>query len=278
MLKGGTTGGDILVLDNATGAWSVAWSNPDGNRIHALEVYNGRLYVGNANMAGAGDVYVSDDGVNFVKDLDTDVREAFRLYKYNGSLYMGAGFTNGQAKIWRKNDNVSLRAALKKVLEEQSLYARNYIISALNNSPEVADAEARWIKNQDDIAEALNALYTPVAGQDLANLLRTHVAIAKEIVAAAKAGNNLEVQAGQARWNTNADAIAGYLSALNVHWPADRIKDLLYKHMQYVFAQGASRMSLNWTADINNYDLDRFYMLELADLLTDGVINDSPGN
>jgi hypothetical protein len=278
MLKGGTTGGDVLVLDDTTGIWSVAWSNPNGNRVHSLEAYNGRLYVGNANMAGAGDVYVSDDGVTFVKDLDTDIREVFRLYKYNGSLYMGSGFTNNQAQIWRKNDSVALRAALKKLLEEESLYARNYILSALTDSQDAVSAEARWLKNQDDIAEAINAVYPAAVVQNLAILLRDHVALAKEIIQAVKTNNTAEVQAVQERWNTNADNITAFFVPLNNHWPADEIKDILCKHMQYILGQVTSRVQTDWIADVNSYDLDRFYMLKLADLLVDGIINQSPGN
>ena len=60
--------------------------------------------------------------------------------------------------------------------------------------------------------------------------------------------------------------------------PADEIKDLLYKHMQYILGQATSRVQTDWPADINSYDLDRFYMLKLADLLVDGIIHQSPGN
>jgi hypothetical protein len=278
MLKGGTTGGDVLVLDNATGKWSVAFSNPYGNRIHALEAYNGRLYVGNANMAGAGDVYVSDDGISFVKDLDTDTREVFRLYKYNGSLYMGSGFVNAQAKMFRKNDSVALRAAIKKLWEEEGLFARNYLLSVLNGSGDVADAEARWLKNQDDLAESVNAVYPAASITDFSALLRNHVSIAKQIIQAVKTNNASGIPALQTQWNANADAITNFLSVLNSHWAADEIKDILYKHRQYILGQATSRLAGNWTADINQHDLDRFYLLKLADLLTDGIANKAQGN
>jgi hypothetical protein len=278
MLKGGTTGGDVLVLDNVTGKWSVAVSNPFGTRIHSMGVYNGRFYVGNANMVGAGDVYASDDGINFVKDLDTDTREVFRLYNYNGSLYMGSGFDNAQAKIFRKNDSVALRAAYKKLWEEESIFARNYLQSALNNTGDAAGAEARWLKNQDDLAESINAVYPSASIADFTVLLRSHVSIAKQIIEAVRTNNSAAVPALQAQWNTNADDITNFLSALNSHWNAAEIKDLLYKHRQYILGQATSRQASDWLADINQYDLDRFYLLKIADSLADGIANKAFGN
>lgn len=273
MLKGGTTGGDLLVLDNAAGKWSVAFSNPYGNRIHALDVYSGRLYLGNANMAGAGDVYVSDDGVNFVKDLDTDIREVFRLYKYNGSLYMGSGFTSGQARIWRKNDSIALRSTIRKLWGEESLFARNYLLSVLNDSGDATDAEARWIKNQDDFAELIHVVYPSESIEGLAVLLHEHVSIAKQIIQAVKINDTTSGLALQIQWNTNADEITAFLSALNSHWAAAALKDILYKHRQYILGQVTSRQAVDWITDINQYDLDRFYLLKLADLLSDGISN-----
>lgn len=275
MLKAGTTGGDVLVLDNATGKWSVAFNNPNGNRIHSLNVYNGRLYVGNANAASAGDVYVSDDGVAFVKDLDTDTREVFRLYNYNGSQYMGSGFLNAQAIVFRKNDAVSLRAAYKKLWEEESLYSRNYLLGVFNNSADVMIAEERWLKNQEDIAESLSAVFPAASTVVFSAKLRNHVSISKQIIEAVKANNMSLVSTLQIQWDLNADEIADFLSALNSHWNAAELKDLLYKHRQYLLGQAKSRQVADWMADINQYDLDRFYMIKLADILVDGILNNN---
>jgi len=271
MLKGGSSGGDLLVLDDATGRWSVAWSNPNGNRLHAMEVYNGRLYVGNANATGAGDVYVSSDGVTFTKDLDTDIREVFRLYKYNGSLYMGSGYRNGQARIWRKNDSLAFKFALRKILEEESIYARNYIVSGLSNQLVSAFDEERWLKVQDDWAQALAGVYASLDTSGLTALLREHVRIAKEAIAAAKNNAEFELASIKEQWAANADQTAIFLNGVNNLWPKDEIKDLLIKHQQYVIAQVSSRIADDGAAELNSFDLDRFYMLKLADALSDSM-------
>jgi len=270
-LKGGTTGGDILVLDSTTGHWSVAWSNPNGNRVHALAVYNGRLYAGNANMVDAGDVYVSDDGVTFTKDLDTPLREVFRLYPYNGSLYLGGGFTNAQAQVWRKNDSLQLRSALRKLWEEESIAARGYVSAAAASADVASPVEDRWLVAIDSLGAAFTSLYTTDAGLNLAQLLRDREALTKTVIQTAKTDPANPTLAAQ--FNDNNEAIAALLNSLNDHVSKDQIKDLFAKHGQYVVAELLAELNNDPSGDLNSYDLDRFYMLKLADVIADGIGN-----
>lgn len=188
---------------------------------------------------------------------------------------MGSGFLNAQAIVFRKNDAVSLRAAYKKLWEEESLYSRNYLLGVFNNSADVMIAEERWLKNQEDIAESLSAVFPAASTVVFSAKLRNHVSISKQIIEAVKANNMSLVSTLQIQWDLNADEIADFLSALNSHWNAAELKDLLYKHRQYLLGQAKSRQVADWMADINQYDLDRFYMIKLADILVDGILNNN---
>jgi hypothetical protein len=110
-LQGGTNSGDILVADTILGdTYSMSYDNLNGNRIHALEIYNGRLYAGNGNAVGQNDVLVFD-GVNWNMSFDgTLEREVFRLLTFNGSLYAGMGFNNGMATVYRYTENFKSQA------------------------------------------------------------------------------------------------------------------------------------------------------------------------
>jgi hypothetical protein len=81
-----------------------------------------------------------------------------------------------------------VRAAMRKLWEDHITYTRNYIISALAELPDAGAIAKRLVKNQDDIGEAIKPYYGEEAGQKLAALLKDHIAIATEVVKAAKEG------------------------------------------------------------------------------------------
>ncbi len=71
------------------------------------------------------------------------------------------------------------------------------------------------MKNQTDIGNAIKPYYGAAAGNALTGLLRQHILIAADLIAAAKAGDQAKVAAEQARWRANADEIAAFLSKAN---------------------------------------------------------------
>jgi hypothetical protein len=63
------------------------------------------------------------------------------------------------------------------------------------------------------ISVALTTLVAPAAGRQLTTLLKEHIVIAADLIAAARKGDQPETAAQQARWNDDADRIAAFLSA-----------------------------------------------------------------
>lgn len=271
-----TAGGDLLVRDDSTGTWNLAWSNPNGTRIHSMGVYNDRLYLGNAGAAGAGDVYVTDDGINFKKDLDTPLREVFRLYPYRDSLYMGSGYKSAEAQIWRKTDQVALRIRLRKIWEGQAALTRSYIVSYFSGLLENTAVKNKLIKNQQDLADIIKPYYGDAAKSQLTTLLDDHLTIALKVLQATEGQDTLTINAVKAEWKANADQIALFLGGLNDHWIYEEIRDLLCKHLEFASAQMAARVSQDWETDLNSFNLDREKVLTLSDVLTDGIVNQFP--
>src|SRR6202008_3667554 len=97
-------------------------------------------------------------------------------------------------------------------------YTRNYIISALGNLPDTGIVLARLMRNQEDIGNAVKPYYGEAAGQRLTSLLKEHIAIAGDVVAAAKSGDPGELNMQERRWSDNGRAIADFLAAANPNW------------------------------------------------------------
>src|SRR4249919_2148662 len=95
------------------------------------------------------------------------------------------------------------RTAMRKLWEDHITYTRNYIISALAGLPDQDAVAKRLLANQDEIGSAVAAYYGDDAGKKLAALLRDHITIATEVVAAAKSGDKAKLDAAQAKWTGN---------------------------------------------------------------------------
>ena len=166
--------------------------------------------------------------------------------------------------------------AMRKLWEDHITYTRNYIISALADLPDQAAVAARLLANQDEIGDAIKPFYGEAAGNQLAALLRDHILIATEVVAAAKAGDAAQLEAAQAEWYANASDIAAFLSAANPNWNRQELETALRTHLDLTTGEVVSRLNQDWDADIRFYDAGHAHMLMFADTLTLGIARQFP--
>src|SRR5881396_292768 len=83
--------------------------------------------------------------------------------------------------------------AMRKLWEDHVTWTRLFIVSAAAGLPDKDATTQRLLQNQTDIGNAVAELYAADAGNKLTALLRDHILIAANIVAAAKAGDNAKV-------------------------------------------------------------------------------------
>jgi len=171
---------------------------------------------------------------------------------------------------------VQLKTDMQKVWIDHTIWTRSYIVSAISNRPDQMDVLDRLLRNQQDIGNVIKPYYGEEAGNKLADILREHILIAARIVAAAKAGNQDELQKLQKDWHRNADDIAKFLSAANPNWAFRELQDMLYTHLQLITEIVVSCLKGDWKADIAATDKNEIHLIHLADILTAGIIKQFP--
>lgn len=169
-----------------------------------------------------------------------------------------------------------LRLDMRKLWEDHITYTRNYIISALADLPDRDAVAGRLLKNQDDIGAAIQPYYGEAAGKKLAALLRDHIMVATEVVAAAKAGKTDALDASQKKWSANGKEIAAFLSSANPNWPKQALESMLQTHLDLTSGEVVGRLKKDWAADIKAYDAGHAHMMMFADALTDGIVKQFP--
>jgi hypothetical protein len=169
-----------------------------------------------------------------------------------------------------------VRLALRKLWSDHVIWTREYIIAAVAGAPDADAAAGRLLKNQEDIGAAIAGYYGDAAGSRLTELLKEHILIAVDLVAAAKSGDNAAFAKEDARWTANIEAIATFLSGANPNWPKAAVLDLLALHLKLTKDEAVARISGDWTADVKAFDDIFTEIMVLADALHDGIVAQFP--
>lgn len=171
----------------------------------------------------------------------------------------------------------ALREAMRKLWEDHVVWTRQFVVSAVADSPDKAAATERLLQNQVDIGNAVKPFYGDAAGEKLTALLKEHITVAAELVTALRAKDTARAEGAHKRWHANADEIATFLSGANPKaWPLDEMKKMMREHLELTAAEAAARLRGDWAADIAAYDNVHTQILHMADMLSAGIIGQFP--
>jgi hypothetical protein len=170
--------------------------------------------------------------------------------------------------------------AMRQLWEDHIVWTRQFIVSAATEPgdlPDIGPTTDRLLANQTDIGNAFKPYYGDEVGEAVTALLREHILTAADLIAAAKAGDTAAVEAASAAWYANADEIATALNGLNPkNWPLDVMKSHMKDHLDLTLAEAVARLQGRYDDDIAAYDEVHAQILEMADMLSDGIIAQFP--
>jgi hypothetical protein len=180
---------------------------------------------------------------------------------------------------------VTFHDAMRKLWEDHITWTRNVIISFEVNVPDssvtlpdLGAALDRLFKNQVDIGNAIKPYYGSERGDQLTALLHDHIAIAGEILQAVKTGDSAAYEDANARWYANAHDIAVFLSQ-TLDPPIGSLADMdamMEDHLDRTTEEVVARLKGDWTGDVAAYDKVHAQALQMADMLSNGIIANFP--
>ena len=176
------------------------------------------------------------------------------------------------------NRQEALRTDMRKLWEDHVTWTRLFIVSALAGAADTDATAQRLLQNQTDIGNAIKPIYGDAAGAQLTALLRDHILTAADLLGAAKAGDATKVTSTNTRWYANADEIAGFLAQANpAHWPVSTMGPMMREHLDHTLSEAVNQLKGDFAAGIADYDRIHVQILEMADMLTDGIVRQHPG-
>jgi hypothetical protein len=174
-------------------------------------------------------------------------------------------------------NELALRQDMRSLWEEHVMWTRLAIISLTTDAPDTKATVVRLLRNQADIGNAIKPFYGPAAGNELTALLRQHILIAADLIAAARKGDAAAVKAEQARWHANANVIAGFLAKANPgSWKLAEMKTMMQRHLRLTTDEVVARLQKHWAKDVRAYDGVETEILQMADMLSDGLVAQFP--
>jgi hypothetical protein len=171
----------------------------------------------------------------------------------------------------------TFRSTMDKLWEQHVSWTRMAIVSFAAGTPNLDATEARLLRNQVDIGNAIKPFYGAAAGTKLTALLKTHILQAVTVLKAAKAGNKPQLAAALKAWYANADRIAAFLAHANPqHWPLSATKMMMKDHLDLTTKEAVDELGGHWASSVADYDRIENEILMMSHTLAQGIIDQFP--
>jgi hypothetical protein len=190
---------------------------------------------------------------------------------------LGLAAPTAQAAHHGPAKQAALHDGMRKLWEDHITWTRLAIVSFAAGLPDLQATEDRLLRNQTDIGNAIKPYYGQKAGNRLTALLRDHILGAVALLQAAKGGDQTQIQPASAAWYRNGNQIADFLHTANPHnWPRADMRAMMKTHLDETLKEAQDRLMGNFAADVRDYDAVHAHILEMADMLSDGIIKQFP--
>lgn len=170
-----------------------------------------------------------------------------------------------------------LRMAMRKLWVSNAIWMREYIVNTIEADQSLDAASKRLAKSQDDIGRAFAPFYGAETGSKVTTLLRQHTSLVKEMTESSMAKDTAKLKEADKRWRANADSITTLLSTVNpTNWPMATIQPVVVGGMNLTITETNARLKRDYDADVETFDTILAQSLNLADMLSAGIIKQFP--
>lgn len=189
----------------------------------------------------------------------------------------GASATGSATRVDQRISERAFQDDMRKLWEDHVTWTRLFIVSAAADLPDLDVTAERLLQNQADIGDAVSPFYGDAAGDQLEALLREHILIAADVLAAAKSGDQPSLEQALDDWYRNGKQIARFLHDANPdNWPLHHMRAMMREHLDLTLEEATQRLQGDFAADVAAYEKVHVAILEMADMLTDGIVKQFP--
>jgi hypothetical protein len=172
----------------------------------------------------------------------------------------------------------ALHDGMRGLWEQHVTWTRLAIVSFAADLPDLQATEQRLLRNQVDIGNAIKPYYGKAAGNKLTALLKEHITGAVALLDAAKSGDDARTAEAKRAWYANGRQVADFLSGANPHnWPRAEMRKMMKTHLDQTLKEAVDQLTGKYAAGVREYDAIERHIIDMADMLSSGIIAQFPG-
>ncbi len=192
---------------------------------------------------------------------------------YNLQVGTRLSICNGQQNNTSFEDEMDLNNDMRKAWMQYIYWLRMFMTSLFENLEDMDAVEARLMKTPEDIASVMDKFYPRAQIVQLMQLMEEHTDMGNQIMRMMKENDMQAVERLERQWYQNAEKIAALLSGLNTEYSYEEILRELSRHMDMTKRQMMAARNMEHDEAVRIFDESENQILELADYLTKGLMN-----
>jgi hypothetical protein len=167
--------------------------------------------------------------------------------------------------------------AMRALWESHGTWTERAIVDFVGGLPDTQLAVKRLLRNQTEIGNAVKPFYGRKAGNALTALLKEHINDAVALLEAAKSGDSTAIAKAKAAFYANGNQVARFLHAANPrHWGLRAMRQMMRTHLDQVVGLAVDQLQGRYAAAVGLYDVYIGHILDMADMLSDGIMQQFP--
>lgn len=181
--------------------------------------------------------------------------------------------------IYNNRSNAKLTTLnndMRLAWEQHIYWTRMLLISLAEKLNDQTPTTDRLLRNPGDIASIFNRYYSSSVANLIQQLLTEHLQIGADLITALRDNQHDKANQLTQQWYQNADKMAEAFSSINPYYNEQRIKSMLYRHLDLTTQQVVKRLAGDYQGDIMAFDLVELEVLEMADMFTNGIMQQFP--
>ncbi len=180
------------------------------------------------------------------------------------------------SNYWWSIRQVDLLKRMNLAWEQDIMWTRMLLISIAEDLKDLDATEKRLLQNPKDIADIFRRYYGNTTANKIENLLTEHLAIVKDLIVALKNNNQKLAKELTEKWYNNADEMAEAFSSINPFYQKEKVRDVLYDHLELTTDEVTARLRKDYTADIAAFDKVQQEILKMSQFFVEGIFKQFP--
>lgn len=180
---------------------------------------------------------------------------------------------NNQNQNTVQMEEIDLNNDMRKGWMQHNYWARMFMTSLFQELGDLEAVGKRLMQIPEEIAAVYGKFYPQSVVNQLTQLLEEHTRLTGEVMRLTKGPDMTGIEEAERRWHQNAEQLATALANLNPQYAYQEILNHLTKHLDLMKGQMLTALNQEFDREISLFNENEEHLLELADYLTKGLVN-----